>query len=167
MTSISKNSITAKNIPINSALGIAKKDESATREHEARVLLVQKKAASRLPQLPAVNPSIEMSMAMICRNLGELVEIRCNDSEWRDKEDCNVDLTIDLVLSLARKLRTSNKSDFDQLLFDWVQLSSVVDLAKAAFSRPDSRYGRRLSHLSDAFRVLGEMMEIAQMEVTA
>ena len=159
---------TCRQAPVaRTALEQASAEVRADREQEARVLLTQKKGLKRIQRSSESNPSIDIGLAMASRNLAELVEIRCNDVDWDDAADSKVDFAIDLALALIQELVASKPTTFERILFDWAQISSVIDLAKAAFSRPTSLYGQRLSSLSNAFTVLGEMMEIADMKEAA
>ncbi|MFJ1020967.1 hypothetical protein WLX09_15765 [Bordetella bronchiseptica] len=141
------------------ALDRARADVQSDLEHEAKVLLKKSGTSSRAT---ATRQAARLAMVVVSNNLERLVEIRCDDEEWDEKDVC-VDMAVDLALKMTRQLCAAQPATFDQMAFDWAQIYSIIDLANRAFSRPETAYGRFLSYLASAFDVLGEMVELADV----
>lgn len=156
---------TARQAPVaRTALEQVAAEVRADEMQEARVLLGQKPEAVQ-PVTSTVR-AIGLAIVVVSNNLERLAEIRVEDEDWVERDVC-VDIAVDLALKMVRNLRASKPMDFDQMSFEWAQISSIIDLANHAFSRPDALYGRTLSYLCRSFAVLGEMVELSDLEVAA
>ena len=114
------------------ALDRARADVQSDLEHEAKVLLTKSGTSSRAT---ATRQAARLAMVVVSNNLERLVEIRCDDEEWDEKDVC-VDMAVDLALKMTRQLCAAQPATFDQMAFDWAQIYSIIDLANRAFSRP-------------------------------
>ena len=110
--------------------------------------------------LPTFKQALALIVAMAEHQLNKLTAVRCADDEWHDA-DIHVDLAVDLALDHLARMQTMEFDDRHHLNNEWYKMASAVTLGLAAFSRPDSLYGRLLAGAVGSLQAAPEILEFA------
>lgn len=107
---------------------------------------------------PSMQQMIALSIDRAESGLLALIDKRCADMQWDDR-DTEVDMATELALSHIRRMR---HMPFDQAWkFDneWYLARSAIALAAQAFSRPQCAYGMGLTLLMQLFNEAPSFVE--------
>lgn len=92
-------------------------------------------------------------------NLRGVIRCRIEDAEW-DEVDVHADRAIGVALEKVLQMKGQRYPDWFAMGDDWWGAAGIVECAAAAFSRPDSYYGRRIKSLASYFEILADVIEL-------
>jgi len=111
--------------------------------------------------LPTVQQARNLAIAVILDTMQMMANIRRTDKDWDGKNDSDVDFSLDLARKELQSLQASKSISEDEFFKSWWQISSVVSLADNALKR-ECLFKDCLKKLPEDFRVLGDMIELAE-----
>lgn len=99
---------------------------------------------------PSMQQMIALSLDRAESELLALIDKRCADMQWDDR-DAEVDMATELALSHIRRMRHMPFDQAWQFDNEWYLARSAIVLAAQAFSRPQCAYGMGLTLLMQLF----------------
>lgn len=108
--------------------------------------------------LPTWRQVMHASRGLLQNTLEQLVELSNNDTEWQVC-DSDVDNAVELALDHVRRMSTHQPEDRFDFELEWLKAAATLRLAHAAFGRPDSLFGMRLTAAIHQMEILPELME--------
>jgi len=113
--------------------------------------------------LPSHQQARNMALKLVGGTMKTLENIRLADKDWDSKNDTDADFALDLAHKELQSLQAEKTISEQEFFTSWWRISSVVCLADNAFKR-DCLFKRHLQSLPEAFRVLGEMIDLAEAD---
>lgn len=117
-----------------------------------------KRCLANVSDKPTMQQMIALSIDRAETELATLIDKRCADLEWDDR-DADVDMATELALNHIRQMKLTH---FDAAWkFDnaWLLARAAVVLATQAFSRPKCAYGLGLAQLVQLFNEAPSFVE--------
>ena len=119
------------------------------------------KANKQDNSLPTNQQARNIALKMVGDIMQTLVNLRLADKDWDGKNDGDADFALDLAHKELQCLQAAQTDKEHEFFTSWWRISAVVSLADNAFKR-DCLFKSHLEALPEAFRVLGEMIEITE-----
>ena len=113
--------------------------------------------------LPTWQQMANASVMHAQESLQRLMEIRRDEKEW-DDADLDVDETADLVLRNLEQVAIDMPKTQEDFVQYWYRLTAALRLAKLAFSRPNTFYGRSIASIVNIMESVPQLLEYTHIE---